>query len=273
MIESFINVDGLHTRFFEEGSGPSILLVHGGTLGFSGAMWQRNMEPIARHGFRVVAYDQPGFGQSSPPPEFGIGFREQFMAHVVDKLNMGCPILVGHSQGGQLVVGAAISSPKAYAGVMVLGTGSLLPPLAAEKKGADSVLSEADPTPEDVRRLLMSNLHDHSVITPEVLSEFYKNCVGENFEYAKSRAKSSGGGSAVPLWRRLDEIKTGSKFLYGRQDRGDPAARIQLARERYPSLDIELVEDCHHILQWDQPLLIEERIIAFARAAHGDKPS
>jgi pimeloyl-ACP methyl ester carboxylesterase len=268
MIEADIEIDGLQTRFFEEGRGPGILLVHGGTLGFSGAMWRLNMAPIARQGFRVLAYDQPGFGQSAPPPNFSVGYRQRFMVRLLEKLEMERPVLVGHSQGGQLVVGAAIANPGAYAGVISLGTGSLLPPTVSEKKETDSILAVDEPSIEDVKRLLEANLQNHKIITDELLAQYYEGCTGTNFEHAKARAKSSGAASSAPLWQRLDDMTTQSKFIYGRQDRGSTAERVQIAKQRYPDLDFELLENCRHILQWDQPQLVEDRIASFARLAN-----
>jgi len=265
MIETALEVDGLRVRCFEEGQGPSVLLVHGGTLGFSGAMWLQNLAPIASHGFRVIAYDQPGFGHSDPPPNFTLSYREQFLRRIVNKLALNRPVLVGHSQGGQLVVGAGLSNPEEFSALIVLGTGSLLPPNAAAKKEIDPVVVGSEPTMENVRTLLKANLHDHKLITEEFLSEYYSGCIGANFTNAKSRVQASGGNPSVPLWQKLSEIRLPCKFIYGRQDRGGPAERIQIARQRYPHLDFELFENCHHILQWDQPQLVEERIASFAR--------
>jgi len=149
--------------------------------------------------------------------------------------------------------------------VIVLGTGSLLPPTAATKKEIDPVVAGSEPTIEHVRTLLKANLHDHKLITEEFLSEYYSGCIGANFTNAKSRAQASGGNPSVSLWQKLSEIKLPSKFIYGRQDRGDPAARILLAKELFPTLSFEVLDNCNHILQWDQPRIVEDRIASFAR--------
>ena len=48
MIEQHVRVDGLNIRYLEQGSGPVLLLVHGGTLGFSADVWRSTVEALAR---------------------------------------------------------------------------------------------------------------------------------------------------------------------------------------------------------------------------------
>jgi 2-hydroxy-6-oxonona-2,4-dienedioate hydrolase len=69
MVEKFVQVDGLKTRYLEEGSGPEVLLLHGASLGSSADVWERNLAPLARHGLRALAFDQPGFGLTDNPPD------------------------------------------------------------------------------------------------------------------------------------------------------------------------------------------------------------
>ena len=42
MKENFIEVEGLRIRYFEEGSGPAVLLLHGPSLGSSADVWTGN---------------------------------------------------------------------------------------------------------------------------------------------------------------------------------------------------------------------------------------
>src|SRR5262245_55043967 len=49
----------------ELGSGPAVLMLHGGGPGASGlSNYSRNVEALARH-FRVLVPDLPGYGRSS----------------------------------------------------------------------------------------------------------------------------------------------------------------------------------------------------------------
>src|SRR4051812_34626682 len=255
MRESSVAVDGLKIRTLEEGEGAPILLLHGGTLGFSAEAWRSTMPLLAAPGYKVIAYDQPGFGASDAPPDFGMRYRQDFIAKFMAARGIRRPLLVGHSQAGGLVVGAVLDTPEKFRGVVVMGTGSLLPPLDAPSRDVD--VPTAEPGIEDTRALLEANLFHHELITPALLEPYHAMSIGQNFANAVQRAKTGGGAkgmpAARPLWQRLDEMKIPSLFIYGANDRASAAQRVGLARERFPSLTYHLLEDCHHIIQWDQP--------------------
>ena len=137
--ETFVTVQGLRTRYLEQGNGPPAILLHGASLGSSADVWRRNLGPLAAHGVRAIAYDQPGFGLSDDPPDWGLGFRTSFILAFMDALGLERAALVGHSQAGAMAARLALSHPDRVSGVVVLGTGSLLPPLPdgiGKKQGA-----------------------------------------------------------------------------------------------------------------------------------------
>ena len=102
MRESTVRVDGLNIRCLEEGQGSPILLLHGGTLGFSADVWRGTMPKLAAAGHRVITYDQPGFGVSDSPPEFGLRYRQDFQfAQQIPQLRPHLPaLLLPRSSGG-----------------------------------------------------------------------------------------------------------------------------------------------------------------------------
>lgn len=267
MIESGVRVDGLGVRCLEEGNGPPILLLHGGTLGFSAELWRASIAPLAAAGHRVIAYDQPGFGFSDDPPEFGLCYRQDFVVKLMDALGLPKLLLVGHSQAGGLVVGAALQSPERFSGVVVLGTGSLLPPLATPQRDVEPP-AEGEPTLADTRALLESNLHRRAIITPQLLTDYHRMSIARNFTNARRRAAAGSGkapGAGTPLWQRLGEVSVPLMMIYGANDRASAAERVGLARTRYPGIEYHLLENCHHIVQWDQPESVVRLILDFHR--------
>src|SRR5262245_59105025 len=125
-------VDGLTVRYLEEGRGPPIILLHGASLGSSADVWVRNSEPLAAHALRGLAPDLPGFGASDDPADHSVGCRRRFVLAFMDALGLERAALVGPSQSGRVAVDLAFGFPERIARVIVLGTGSLLPPLNDE---------------------------------------------------------------------------------------------------------------------------------------------
>jgi pimeloyl-ACP methyl ester carboxylesterase len=264
MEERNITVEGLRIRYLEEGSGPVVLLLHGGTLGFSADMWLKNIGPLANEGYRIIAYDQPGFGHSDAPPDFGLRYRQDFIVKFLGSLGVERATLVGHSQAGGLVIGAALETPQRFPGMVVLGTGSLLPPLEKGSRDVDPPMKE--PEIEDTRALLKATLFDHSLITPQILADYHAMSIGRNFTNAVKRAEAAaaqGRGPGKPLWQRLGEVTIPSFYIYGANDRGNAAERVVMARERYPDLTFHLLDRCHHIVQWDRAKDADRLILGF----------
>ena len=256
MVEKFVQVDGLKTRYLEEGSGPVVLLLHGTSLGSSADVWERNLAPLARHGLRALAFDQPGFGLTDNPRDYSVAYRRSFILKFMEALGVKKASLVGHSQAGGMATGLAFDHTERISKVVVLATGSLLPPLpAGEKSGAGEGEEggNSEPTLEDSRALLEHNLFNHALITPEVLEKRHRMSVGKNFQAFLERAKAprGGGKEAVPIWERLHRLPVPLLMLYGKQDRGSAAARAAALKERFPALNLHLLDNAKHLAQWD----------------------
>lgn len=256
-MERFVDVGGLRTRYLEEGSGPAVLLLHGASLGSSADVWAGNLADLAAHGLRVIALDLPGFGMTDNPPDHSVGFRTRFIPAFLDALGIGRAHLVGHSQSGRVAVRLGIDRPDRVAKIVVLGTASMLPPLPDSAAGDAAEGDEGDtaePDIHEVRRQLADTLFDHSRITQEAVAVRHRMSIGKNFDAFLARRAANGGGKkdSKPLWQRLDEVKVPMRLIYGRQDR-TAERRAALAKQRFPSLDLHLIDRCRHLLPWDAP--------------------
>ena len=87
----------LHYEDF--GQGQPVVLIHGWPL--SARSWEAQLAPLVDAGFRVIAYDRRGFGQSCQPWE---GYDYDTLAQDLDDLLQALDVqdaaLVGFSMGG-----------------------------------------------------------------------------------------------------------------------------------------------------------------------------
>lgn len=112
----------------ELGSGPRVVLVHGGGTGGL-ASWQAQVPLAAR--WRLVAPSRPGYGPS--PSEAG----EDFLAHaapIAELLESGAH-LVGHSYGAIVAMFAAARRPEAVYSLTLVEAASSA--IARGKPGVD----------------------------------------------------------------------------------------------------------------------------------------
>ena len=256
MTEKFVQVDGLKTRYLEEGNGPEVLLLHGASLGSSADVWERNLAPLAAHGLRPIAFDQPGFGLTDNPKDYSVPYRRRFILQFIDALGIKKAALVGHSQAGAMAVGLAFDHTDRISKVVALATGSLLPPLPEGGKSGPGEGEEggnSEPTLGESRALLEHNIFNHSLITPKVVEQRHRMSVGKNFQalLERSKAPRGGGKDPVPIWERLHQLPVPLLMIYGKQDRGSAAARAALLKERFPTLKLHLLDNAKHLAQWD----------------------
>ena len=259
--DKFIEIDGLRIRYVERGEGPVVVLIHGGSLGSSADVFERNLVPLAVAGFRAIAFDQPGFGLSDVPSDLSAGYRRDFVPKVLDALGIEKAALIGHSQAGNPAVNLALNDPARYTHIIVLGTGSLLP--RKEGEGRDAAVQQrlerrmvvSEPTLQDTRKLLEANLFHHDLITPEELEIRHRNSIGQKFEAFVARSEAGGGRNkkpaGTPIWDRLVELKMPLLMIYGRDDKANAAQRAAQLKDKYPILEMHIVDDCKHLVPWD----------------------
>jgi 4,5:9,10-diseco-3-hydroxy-5,9,17-trioxoandrosta-1(10),2-diene-4-oate hydrolase len=262
--EGHIQVDGLTIRYLEAGSGQPVLMLHGASLGSSCDVFIRNMEPLAKAGFRTIAYDQPGFGLSDTPNDLSTPYRRKFIPKLADALALGKVALFAHSQSGSMAWQLALETPERYSHLIVLGTGSLLPPLEEKKQGLDAAaqqrlerrMAAKEPTIEDTRKLLEANLFHHELITDDELALRHSRSIGKAFEAFTARSEQEETApkkakSGPEHWERVDELKVPSLLIYGREDRANAFERVSLWKAKYPSLNLHIVNGCKHLVPWD----------------------
>ena len=260
--DKYVTVAGLRTRYIEQGRGPAVILLHGASLGSSADVFRRNLGPLSAFGQRVIAYDQPGFGLSDDPADWGIKFRTAFILEFMDALGIDKAALIGHSQAGNMAVELALTNPERVSKVAVLGTGSLLKPLPEGTKKAGPAEGEeggsSEPTADDVREILAKNTFHQDLITDEAVQERLRMSTGKNFKAFLARNAAGSKNKGAPkdpnkkaMWQRLGEVKQPFLLIYGREDRGQAAKRAAELKQEQPALDLHIVPNCKHLVPWD----------------------
>jgi pimeloyl-ACP methyl ester carboxylesterase len=110
----------------EEGAGPPVVLLHGGTGG--GANWFRLLAPLARR-YRVLAPDLPGFGLSPharPAAPLGIAAATALQDWLAAN-GIGGATVVGTSFGGLAAIRLAQRAPDRVDRLLLLDSAGLGP--------------------------------------------------------------------------------------------------------------------------------------------------
>ncbi|KAM9316361.1 bifunctional epoxide hydrolase 2 [Gastrophryne carolinensis] len=114
---------GVKLHYVEMGSGPVICLCHG--FPESWYSWRYQLPALAEAGYRVIALDMKGFGDSSAPHAIEEYSQEELCKDLViflDKLGISQATLIGHDWGGFLVWNMALFYPERVRAVASLNT-------------------------------------------------------------------------------------------------------------------------------------------------------
>lgn len=152
-VESF---DGSRLRVLSRGDGPVVLLSHGVLL--SAQTWVRQFRTWPELGYRVVAFDHRGHGEST------VGASGHAIEHLADdirvllaRLDLREVTLVGHSMGGFAVQAFAVRFPELarehVRGLVLLST-SARTPLASGLPAARSIMHLIARSGPDATRVL-----------------------------------------------------------------------------------------------------------------------
>ena len=117
----FLAVDGHSVHYVDEGSGPTLLLLHGNpTWSF---LW-REVIGALRGEFRCVALDYPGFGLSTAKPGYRFLPEEhaEVVARFVDALGLEDLTLVGQDWGGLIGLAVARRRPGLFDRLVLANT-------------------------------------------------------------------------------------------------------------------------------------------------------
>lgn len=113
-----VNTNGITLHVVEEGEGDPVLFCHGFPDTWRG--WRRQMEALAKEGYRAIAPDMRGFGRSSAPqissqytPFHTVGD----LVGLLDALELPAVTVVGHDWGADVAWNAAVMRPDRFTAV------------------------------------------------------------------------------------------------------------------------------------------------------------
>lgn len=117
--------DGGTLATISRGHGPTILLSHGHSLSVN--TWVHQFDALPEQGFRVVAFDHRGHGDSAAGSGgYSIESLALDVRTVLEGLDLHDVVMVGHSMGGVAVIEFAVRFPEIVAqrvrGLVLLST-------------------------------------------------------------------------------------------------------------------------------------------------------
>jgi pimeloyl-ACP methyl ester carboxylesterase len=254
---------------FEAGSGEPIVMIHG--LGATKAEFLPSVPALAP-GFRTIAIDLPGFGDSDKPfpAPYDARFFARWVEALLDALELDRVHLLGHSMGGRVALEVGMRHPDRL-DRLVLMTPSMAwladRPWATALKLVRPELGILQPAPRSfvegvIRRLVPQS--DSHFVAP-ALDEFLRSYLTPRGRVAfYAAARNIYLEEPQEFWSGLEALSPEALFIWGRRDGLVPIGFARHVRERLPSArHCEL--DCGHVPQLECPAELHSAVTRFLR--------
>lgn len=284
----FADVDGVRTRYFDEGEGETVVLLHGGNFGSHhgadcAADWNLNFDGLAR-GCRVVAVDKIGQGETGNPETDADYTMARVVRHalrVLEVLDLQDCHLVGHSRGAYLTCRMTLEDPSRIKSNVMVDTGTLGP-----GQGRNHVVFADAPRPylgrESQRWVMERYSWNPKAVTEEWLDEMtrvaglpkYRESVAKMLDQGLDRSlfQPSLAREKADTFDRLASRGTGrpNLIVWGLQD---PTATIdqgfalrEIVAAKEPRTEMHVFNEAGHFSFREHPEAFNRLILDYVRS-------
>jgi pimeloyl-ACP methyl ester carboxylesterase len=268
--------DGRTVTAREDGdpSGVPVFSLHG-TPGCR-FLYPRHVQDAARRGIRLIGYDRPGYGGSTPQRGRSVGDTAGDVSAIADHLGFDSFAVWGHSGGGAPALACAARLPE-----RVVGASCLAGVAAADATGFDPLegmgdanredyrLMASDPTaweaklvaesagyrtatPEQIGEVLATLLSevDRKVLNPAML-QFFAEQSREGFRNGADGMRDDNLGDIRPWGFDLAEIRVPTQIWHGGHDRFVPFSHGRWLAAQVPNAESHLLPDEGHLTLYE----------------------
>ena len=225
----------------------TLVMVHGSGPGASGwSNFKQNVAAFNAAGYRVVVYDQPGYGYTSKPTDavYTLDYFSGYLLGLLDHLQIERCVPVGNSLGGAVAMGLALTNPERVEALILMAPGGL-----EEKEryfqteGIQAMVKYPMGSPEFTREVLESLLgllvHDNAHVTPELVAERWHILQQQNPQVLITMQ--------VPnLTHRLGELKVPVLGFWGTNDKFCPVSGAEHLYNCCEDALVHVTTQCGH---------------------------
>jgi pimeloyl-ACP methyl ester carboxylesterase len=237
-----ITVFGQAIHYFDLGSGPVVVLLHG--LGSRKDDWLPVLEPMAQK-YRLLVPDQIGFGKSDKPLlDYSIQTYVDFLNEFLRQLKVEKASLVGESLGGWI----------AGLYVVEMGGGAHLIPVERLVLVDAAGLKQDKPIPDlnpsslvAMRGLMEAVFYDTSWLNEDALRKIFTDKLSTKDSYTVRSILSNPTLATERLDERLGNIKVPTLVTWGKQDKLLPIGAGEKYAAGIAGAKLVSFEKCGHV--------------------------
>ncbi len=259
----FVEVAGLRVAYERVGQGPPVVLVPG-YVGDAVTTWRHQLDNLSNE-YTVVAWDNPGSGRSSDPPEsFSLADFADCLAGFIHEIGVERPHVAGLSFGGGLSLELyrrhrplprSLVLADTYAG----WAGSLPADQVAFR--LNQVLQLADRPPEKFAAAVAPTMFSSSVHR-EILDAFAASIAKFHPVGLRAMARAFAEADVRDV---LSRIEVPTLLLYGDEDERAPLSVARDLHAAIPNSKLVLIPGVGHVSSVQAPERFTEEVRSFLR--------
>jgi pimeloyl-ACP methyl ester carboxylesterase len=246
----------------DEGTGDALVLVHGHP--FDRSMWGPQVERFSRAGWRVIAPDLRGYGESTVVPgKTTLDVFARDIAGLLDRLGVERFVLGGLSMGGQIVLECHRLFAHRLRGLVLADTSA---PADSEemrewrRATAERLLREGmGPYAAEVLHKMVSR-----GAPPEVIMQVLGMMRGTDPEGAAAALR--GRAERPDYVAMLAEVAVPALVVVGAADEFTPVADARQMSDAIPDAALVVVEGAAHMPNLERPADFDEALQTFLKA-------
>jgi 4,5:9,10-diseco-3-hydroxy-5,9,17-trioxoandrosta-1(10),2-diene-4-oate hydrolase len=276
LTEHSITVAGKPIFVAETGSGPTVVMLHGGGPGASGVSnYSRNIDALAQR-FRVIVPDMPGYGRSAKGVDQAdpFGYLSDMIRGLLDELGIATAHLIGNSYGGATAVRLALDTPHRVDKLVLMGPGGIGTTRAVPTAGLKSLLSYYGgdgPSREKLEAFIRNYLvYDGASVPDDLIDLRYAASVDPEVVADPPLRRPSGPMALRTLWRmdltrdsRLADLRTPTLVLWGRDDKVNRPTGGPMLVNLMPNAELVMTSRTGHWMQWERAALFNRLVVEF----------
>lgn len=255
---------GLAFREDGDRGAPVALLVHG--YPNSSYLWNDVMPAVAEAGFRAVAPDLLGYGDSQLDGREGTWTDHvEALAAFVAEHDLAPVVLIVHDWGGLIGLRWACEHPEAVRAMVLMSTG-FFPDGKWHGMAQAMRAGEVDELIENMDRDGFAGLMRQAApnAAPEALDEYWKGLATPERRRAGLALYRSGNFEELAVYEgRLAALGVPTLMLWGARDDYAPVAGAYRFQKEIPHGEVVVLEDAGHFLMEDDPGRVAAELAAF----------
>jgi len=253
----------------ERGAGGTAVLMLHGVGGGKGA-WTGQVEAFAAAGYRAVAWDAPGYGETPAIEPYDMAGLARALEALLDSLAAPRVVLLGHSMGGMLAQEAMTAFPRKIAGLVLSATspafgrpdGAWQQDFLRQRLGPlDAGRTMADLAPGLVGGMIGP---DADPAGARLATEVMARVPADTYRKALRAIVGFDRRSALPA------IAVPVLALAGERDATAPPAVMEKMAQKIPGAEYVLLPGCGHLANLECPRAFEDAVLAWLRRRFPD---